>query len=228
MSFAWKCPFCNHSTTINDDRCSSSSHSFSHNNKYGALTIKTKVTVCPNEKCREAVMEAYLYKSGQYGLPVGDPQLYWRLYPRSHAKTFPSYVPQPILDDYEEACLIESLSPKASATLSRRCLQGIIRDFWGIKKTRLIDEVNELQSKIDTTTWQAIDAVRSLGNIGAHMEKEINVILDVEPEEAKLLTQLIEVLLQDWYVARHEKQRHLSSIIAAAEQKRTAAKREAE
>ena len=31
--------------------------------------------------------------------------------------------------------------------------------------------------------WQAIDAVRSIGNIGAHMEKDINLIVDVDPEE---------------------------------------------
>ena len=34
-------------------------------------------------------------------------------------------IPQ-LMDDYEEACAIVNLSPKASATLSRRCLQGMI------------------------------------------------------------------------------------------------------
>jgi hypothetical protein len=53
----------------------------------------------------------------------------WSLIPSSSAKTFPNYVPKVILDDYNEACLIRDLSPKASATLSRRCLQGMIRDL---------------------------------------------------------------------------------------------------
>jgi len=39
---------------------------------------------------------------------------------------------------------------------------------------------------VDPLTWEAIDAVRKLGNIGAHMEKDINVIVDVDPEEAEL------------------------------------------
>ena len=40
---------------------------------------------------------------------------------------------------------------------------------------------------MDADAWGAIEAVRSVGNIGAHMENDINVIVDVEPEEAKLL-----------------------------------------
>src|SRR5262249_23110992 len=128
----------------------------------------------------------------------------WTLRPKSNARPFPAYIPTPILDDYNEACLIVIDSPKASATLSRRCLQGMIRDFWGIKDKTLLVEINALQGKIDPTTWAAVDAVRSVGNIGAHMEKDINLIVDVEPEEAQLLIGLIEFLLKDWYVGRHE------------------------
>ena len=142
----------------------------------------------------------------------------WQLRPQSSAKPFPSYVPAPIVSDYKEACLIRDLSPKASATLSRRCLQGIIRDFWGIRKDRLIDEINELKSRIDGTTWKAIDSVRSIGNIGAHMEKDIDLIVDVEPEEAQLLIGLIEIFIKDWYTARHDREQHLEQItfLAAA------------
>jgi len=129
-------------------------------------------------------------------------------------------VPQPIIDDYTEACIIRDLSPKASATLSRRCLQGIIRDFWGISKSRLIDEINELKEKVDPATWQAIDAVRSIGNIGAHMEKDINLVVEVEPEEAQLLIGLIEILIKDWYISRHARQAHLAEIVALAESKK--------
>jgi hypothetical protein len=35
------------------------------------------------------------------------------------------------------------------------------------------------------------------------MEADINVIVDVDPEEATLLISLIETLLTDWYIARH-------------------------
>jgi hypothetical protein len=137
----------------------------------------------------------------------------WNLIPPSSAKVFPDYVPQPIRDDYLEACLIRDLSPKASATLSRRCLQGMIRDFWKIVKARLIDEIEALEDKIDAQTWAAIDAVRKIGNIGAHMEKDINVIVDVDPNEAQVLIELIELLVKDWYVVRHDREQRLESIV---------------
>lgn len=134
-----------------------------------------------------------------------------------------------------EACRIRELSPKASATLSRRCLQGMIRDFCGIKKGRLIDEINELKRRVDEDrapkgvsddSVEAVDAVRKIGNIGAHMEKDINLIIDVDPEEAQVLVELIETLFDEWYVEREKRKNRFAKIgaIAAAkdEQKRLA------
>ncbi|WP_372445280.1 hypothetical protein [Clostridium estertheticum] len=44
---------------------------------------------------------------------------------------------------------------------------------------------------MDPLTWEAIDAVRTIGNIGAHMEKDINQIVDVESSEAALLIETL-------------------------------------
>ena len=132
---------------------------------------------------------------------------------------FPDYVPKAIRDDYTEACAIRDLSPKASATLSRRSLQGIIRDFWGVSKSRLADEIEAIKDKTDTQTWDAIDAVRKIGNIGAHMEKDINVIVDVDPKEAQLLIELIELLVKDWYIAKHDREERLKKIVAVSQAK---------
>jgi hypothetical protein len=92
----------------------------------------------------------------------------------------------------------------------------MIRDFWGISKSRLIDEVNELRDHVDETSWRAIDAVRSIGNIGAHMERDINLIIDVDPDEADLLLRLIEVFLEEWYIRRHDRDAHMQKIISTA------------
>ncbi len=142
------------------------------------------------------------------------------IYPRSNAIQFPSYVPKSIRQDYEEACAISSQSPKASATLARRCLQGMIRDFWRIKKNRLIDEIADLQGKIPASQWAAIDALRKIGNIGAHMEKDVNTIIDVDQGEAERLIMLIELLIDKWYIARNEEATLLESIVADVESKR--------
>jgi hypothetical protein len=144
----------------------------------------------------------------------------WHLIPEADVKVFPDYIPEPIIADYREAALIKEKSPKASATLSRRCLQGMIRDFWKVKSGRLVDEIDALQDRIDPVTWKAIDGVRKLGNIGAHMEKDINVIVDVDSGEAQLLIGLIETLIGDWYVTRHEREERMAAIVAASEAKK--------
>jgi hypothetical protein len=137
----------------------------------------------------------------------------WSLIPPSKAKPFPEYIPEAVRRDYTEACTIVEASPKASATLARRCLQGMIRDFWSISKPRLKDEVDMLQEKVDPLTWKAIDAVRSVGNIGAHMEKDIDLIIDIDPGEAETLIGLVELLLKDWYINRHEREEQLKAVV---------------
>jgi hypothetical protein len=101
----------------------------------------------------------------------------------------------------------------------------MIRDFHGISKARLIDEIEAIKSSVDPLTWRAIDGVRSIGNIGAHMERDINVVVDVDPEEARLLLGLIETLVDDWYITRHEREKRLSRLISVAEDKSAARKK---
>jgi hypothetical protein len=218
----WTCPFCNQNATLTEPNISQDEHRFSNDNKYGLQALKTNVFVCPNELCKEFTLVATLYDFDIVGgyWQIGKARKTWQLVPSSEAKVFPDYVPQPILDDYNEACLIRDLSPKASATLSRRCLQGIIRDFWKVTRPRLIDEIEGIKDKVEPLTWQAIDAVRHIGNIGAHMEKDINVIIDVDPQEANLLIGLIETLIKDWYVLRHQREEQLRAIIELSAEKK--------
>ena len=178
-SFHWTCPYCRRDTLIVDEQYSSKSHVFNCNNKEGFLEITTKVIVCPNDSCKEYVIAATLYKTNGYGhnRSRGNTLLNWKLKPQSIAKPYPEYIPEPIRKDYEEACSIRDLSPKASATLSRRCMQGIIRDFWSVSKNTLFEEINAIKDEVDLQTWKAIDSVRGVGNIGAHMEKTSILLL---------------------------------------------------
>ncbi len=224
-AFLWTCPYCNRNATIISSNHSRNIFKFEHNNKDGDLLILTNVIVCPNSDCKEYAISASLYNAVfNHNISEwrceGQSLMNWNLKPRSQARVFPSYIPKAILEDYEEACIIRDLSPKASATLSRRCLQGIIRDFHKITKKQLFDEIEALKENIDPLTWQAIDAVRSIGNIGAHMEKDINLIIDVEPQEASALIGLIEMLLKDWYINKHEKEKQLREIVGISEAKK--------
>ena len=112
------------------------------------------------------------------------------------------------------------LSPKASATLSRRCLQGMIRDYWNVQnKKSLYEEIDAIKNQIKPSVFDAIDGMRNIGNIGAHMQKDINLIIDVEPQEAQLLITLIENLFKEWYISRHETESNFKDIIELSKTK---------
>lgn len=230
-NFSWTCPFCNRPVTITSEDVCLGTVRLINENTDGYRFLDCEFIVCPNPECKKFTLRAELWDiesiiGGGYERRGKAPLRTWQLIPQSKAQSFPDYIPKAILDDYNEACLIKDLSPKASATLARRCLQGIIRDFWRVKvkSGKLSDEIVEIEDKVDPTTWGAIDAVRSVGNIGAHMEKDVNLIVDVEPNEAELLIGLIEILLKDWYIAREQKKSHLEKVIKLAEVKEAARK----
>ena len=136
----------------------------------------------------------------------------WNLIPELKAKTWPEYIPKAIREDYSEACLIYELSPKASATLSRRCLQGIIRDVHGVKAGNLANEIQQIEGKISQEALDEINLIRITGNIGAHMEKDVNLVIDIDPDEARLLIELIESLIKEWYIDKHERKKRAAAL----------------
>lgn len=215
-NYSWTCPFCNRDATIRDyTDITFFSKELGIENSEGERLIRGHFIVCPNKECRKFTLTVYLRAGSQdkQGNTVFEKTLKaWNLIPQSFAKVFPDYIPKVIREDYEEACAIVDLSPKASATLARRCLQGILRDFWKVKPGWLSDEIDEIKDKVDGDVWDAIDAVRNVGNIGAHMEKDINLIIDVETGEAKKLIGLIEMLMEEWYINKQKRQSRLEEV----------------
>lgn len=141
------------------------------------------------------------------------------LLPNSPAIQFPDYVPDAVKSDYCEAYAIAHLSPKASATLSRRCLQSIIRDFWGIKEKTLYQEISELQNRVSASQWDVLNALRNLGNIGAHPEADVNLIIDIDPDDAVKIIRVIELLIKQWYIERHDQEKLYSEVTSLSDEK---------
>ena len=220
---SWTCPFCNRVATVTKYDINDGTFILFDESKHGIVGISFESTRCPNTDCREVQLKILFNEhkkqpSGRHSLRrhIGT----WALRPESNAKTQPDYIPKPIRDDYNEACLIVEKSPKASATLSRRCLQGMIRDFHKIQKGTLFAEINALENCVDSDTWHAITAVKDFGNIGAHMEKDINLIIPVNPDEAKLLIEMIEQLFEDWYIRRYQREQKMGLIVEKAKEKK--------
>ena len=219
---SWQCPYCGHLSVFEKIEKKDNEFAINADTKYGALVFESWVNVCPNPECKEftfssRVSFAELARGYYYATKEIES---WVNRPNGQYKQFPDYVPAPIRADYKEAVLIKDLSPKASATLSRRCLQGMIRNVWNVKPARLVDEIKAIEGQIESGMWKAIDAIRNIGNIGAHMENDINVIVDVDPDEAEMLIGLLELLIQEWYIERHERQIRVEAITALAAEKK--------
>ena len=164
---------------------------------------------CTNQDCQQITVVGFNKNTNKQ----------WDIYPENVYRKYPDYIPQQIRDDYKEACLILDKSPKAAATLLRRCLQGMIHDFWGEKQKNLNAEITAIQSKVSPTLWNALDGLRKLGNIGAHMEADVNLIIDIDIESANKLRKLIELCLEKWYIARHDEEELYDDIVDIANQK---------
>lgn len=116
----------------------------------------------------------------------------------------PTEVPRNFAEDYTEACLVIPDSPKASAALSRRCLQSILRDVAKVKPGDLVDEIQEVLDRrtLPAHIPEALDAVRVIGNFAAHAikNKKTGEIVPVEPGEAEWNLDVLESLFDFYFV----------------------------
>ena len=221
----WQCPYCNHHTTIHiNGRSYGGSNGFIGyaDLKKENYQLKMINILCPNIDCNELYLSIALIRiTGANEIDKTIKK--WNLLPESSSKLFPSYIPEAIIKDYTEACLIKDKSANASATLARRCLQGMVRDFFKLDNNHqtLKKELDNIKDKVDSSVWIAINKVRELGNIGAHMEKDINLIIDVEPGEVEQLIWLLEYLFEKWYIHRHEDNQKLAEISKMTTRKRS-------
>lgn len=116
----------------------------------------------------------------------------------------PPEVPENIAQDFNEAALVLQFSPKASAALSRRCLQSVLTDenAGNSQKWRLSDQIDEVLVDLPTHIGENLDYVREIGNFAAHEQKSENsgLILDVSEGEAEWNLRILESLFDFYYV----------------------------
>ncbi len=164
----------------------------------------TSASTCPN--CTKVIV--YLVSGSREGdgyhfkyLPENE-RLIW---PKGTArKLLSSEVPGKYSEDYKEACLVLADSPKASAALSRRCLQNLLLDEEKVKKGELSRQIQEVldKNKYPSDLAESVDAIRNIGNFAAHPLKDraTGEIIDVEPGEAEWNLDVVEMLFDYYFV----------------------------
>ena len=161
---------------------------------------KYRSVLCPN--CEDVIIEIRPSVEGQA-------RHAWRMvYPAgaSRGPVSPT-VPAAIAADYTEACNVLPISPKASAALSRRCLQNMLRSN-GYTARDLAHEIDLLLAESDPLKAlpgklrSTVQRIRHFGNFSAHptIDKGTLDILDVEEHESEWCLETIEELFEHFYV----------------------------
>lgn len=155
------------------------------------------------------ILAAGCPQCGEPIVSIDTKQKQWPAYPRSPLRPVPKEVrseDKSVAEDYEEAALLLTLSPKASAALGRRCLQMVL-----VKKAKvnpkdfLNTQINQvLTLKTDPLPGYVsknLHAIRHLGNFGAHpMFTSVGEIVDVKPGEAEWTLAILDDLFDHYYV----------------------------
>ena len=165
---------------------------------------------CPS--CKRLILEmicspeepTYSEYSRELAAPTNISSRYFVRPKTAQRPPAPPQVPPSLAADYKEACLVLADSPKASAALSRRCLQHLLRDAAKVKHGDLNSEIDEILAKkvLPTHIAESVDAIRTTGNFAAHpiKSKASGEIIEVEPGEAEWNLDVLEALFDFYFV----------------------------
>jgi hypothetical protein len=131
-------------------------------------------------------------------------------------------VPEHIVKDYTESCLVIADSENASAALSRRCLQNLIRHVTETERSALYKEINMLLDPKDPEyigplppiLAESLHTLRKIGNIAAHPMKSGSTgeIYDVDLSEAEWSLEILETLFEYFYIVKNRLEERTRSL----------------
>ena len=172
-------------------------------------------TVCP--ACTRLMFAMTIY-TARYNHPASlHPADYdihrIQIWPRSSGRPpVPPEVPDEYKADYLEACLILNDSPRASAALSRGCLQLLLREKLGAEGKDLYNQIGWVldNSNLPSSIAELLDVPRVVGNKAAHPKLDnAGEIVPVEPWEAEWCLEVIEALYDHLFVMPAKNQARL-------------------
>lgn len=165
---------------------------------YSAYAISSQK--CPSCQSPVVYIDFGRGYAGEGAIVVSDIHEQIVVYPPSKERPYAApEIPAVYRKDLLEARAVLEYSPKASAALSRRLLQHLLREELGIKAKDLSKEIDIFISsgKAPSYLSDAVDAIRQIGNFAAHPLKFQNSgeIADVEEGEAEWTLEVVEAVL---------------------------------
>jgi hypothetical protein len=168
------------------------------------IGLGVTIGICPACENLIVLFEQGYATKGEYGYSMNGVEEAKIIFPHATLRLVEPEVPPPYKEEFIEANEVLNLSPKASAALSRRILQNVMRDVFNVKHSDLAKEIDEFIATKGAPSYvnQAIDAVRNVGNFAAHplKSKSTGQIVEVEPGEAEWLLEALEALFDFAFV----------------------------
>ena len=197
------CPYCKTLIHVHEYLAQAQTKPFDLIPKDGHLSLALKWLQCTS--CKGSVVYLVWGKNDKNDFEEKKREM---VIPRTVVPVIPAGVPSILSTQFIEATVILKDSPRASAALSRRCLQTLLREYAQVKSTDLADEIQQVlnQKALPSYLAERIDYVRTIGNFGAHpiKSKDTGEIVEVEPGEAEWLLETLEGLF-DFYFAQPAK-----------------------
>jgi uncharacterized protein DUF4145 len=199
-----KCPHC--TTAIHEAWTDNTILNF-----HGGTLWRVRLTTCP--ECYKDILQLGLANRGAGNLY--PPSTWTLIHPEgSNRGPLSTDVPAPIAADYNEAAIVLPLSPKASAALSRRCLQAVLRQA-GYNERDLAKQIDAALAETDgrkalpTGVHSTLDAIRNFGSFSAHPITDVTTlqVIDVEDHEAEYCLDVLDALFDHYYVRPAEAKR---------------------
>jgi hypothetical protein len=183
----------------------------------------TQIMLCP--ECEKHILRIGL--GAVKGHQVFPPTEWRQIVPQgSNRGPLSADIPPAIAEDYRQAALVLSDSPKASAALSRRCLQAVLTAA-GYSQKDLAKQIDAVLSEPDTRkalptgVHMTLDTIRNFGNFSAHhiTDQTTLQVIDVEDYEAEYCLDILDAVFDHYYVKPAEalrKKAALNAKLAAA------------
>jgi hypothetical protein len=125
-------------------------------------------------------------------------------FPAGGGRAVPPEVPEAFASDFREAASILNLSPRASAALSRSCLERVMVDVAKAKGRNLYLRI---EAAIKTQGYNSVlreqlHQIRETGNYALHIkaDKATGEIVDVGTDEAEWNLDILELLFDHHFV----------------------------
>lgn len=195
MSFPQKCPYCKKDIAENPKKATP------------PVKIKNFYYRAELHSCFHCEMPIFVYREclTEFFEDVTFVVQHFPYEPPTPAMSLPDHVPKVIRTSYEEAYKVIDISPNASAILSRRCLESVLKDVHQTESWKFEKAIKEVEEKVDPVTLGILDKIRGLGNAGAHAADDFDDTAEITEPIARQLLSAVDFILHEWYVVPKEK-----------------------